>query len=83
MRKTILCILTLILPYVVIARDRKCFDDDWLFVLADSAKMASVDYDDSSWRRLDLPHDWAIEGDFQPSHPSGAGGGALPGGIGW
>lgn len=32
---------------------------------------------------LDLPHDWAIEGDFSATHPSGPGGGALPGGIGW
>ena len=32
---------------------------------------------------MNLPHDWAIEGDFSPSNPSGAGGGALPGGIGW
>lgn len=23
---------------------------------------ASTDYDDTSWRMLDLPHDWAIEG---------------------
>ena len=32
---------------------------------------------------LCLPHDWAIEGDFYAGNPSGAGGGALPGGIGW
>ena len=30
-----------------------------------------------------IPHDWAIEGDFYAGNPSGAGGGALPGGIGW
>ena len=45
--------------------------------------MASVNYNDAKWRKLDLPHDWAIEGDFMPSNPSGAGGGALPGGVGW
>ena len=45
--------------------------------------MSQVDYDDSGWRRLDVPHDWAIEGDFYAGNPSGAGGGALPGGIGW
>ena len=32
---------------------------------------------------LDLPHDWAIEEDFHALHPSGANGGALPGGKGW
>ena len=30
-----------------------------------------------------MPHDWAIEGDFSSGNPSGAGGGALPGGVGW
>ena len=65
------------------ARERVCFDSDWLFCLADSAQMASVNYNDAKWRKLDLPHDWAIEGDFMPSNPSGAGGGALPGGVGW
>ena len=65
------------------ARERVCFDSDWLFCLVDSAQMASVNYNDAKWRKLDLPHDWAIEGDFMPSNPSGAGGGALPGGVGW
>ena len=45
--------------------------------------MYQPSYSDGHWRRLNLPHDWAIEGDFSPSNPSGAGGGALPGGIGW
>ena len=65
------------------ARERVCFDSDWRFVLADSAQMSNVEYNDSWWRKLDVPHDWAIEGDFYASNPSGAGGGALPGGIGW
>ena len=83
MRKTFLLLIASAISLVVSARDRKCFDEGWLFTLGDSAVMAAVSYDDASWRRLDLPHDWAIEGDFLPSHPSGAGGGALPGGIGW
>ena len=83
MRKSLLFLIASAISLVVSARDRKCFDEGWLFTLGDSASMSAIDYDDSSWRRLDLPHDWAIEGDFLPSHPSGAGGGALPGGIGW
>lgn len=39
--------------------------------------------DSVHWRTLDLPHDWAIEGDFSVDNPSGPGGGALPGGIGY
>ena len=65
------------------ARDRQSFDKDWLFILADSAGMQKSEYADGHWRSLNLPHDWAIEGDFAPSNPSGASGGALPGGIGW
>ncbi len=65
------------------ARERKNFDADWRFILADSAQMARFEYNDSHWRLLSLPHDWAIEGDFSAGNPSGAGGGALPGGVGW
>ena len=65
------------------ARQRQNFDADWLFLLADSTQMSEVNYNDSFWRRLDVPHDWAREGDFFVGHPSGAGGGALPGGVGW
>lgn len=65
------------------ARDRQNFDNGWRFVQADSAQMSKTDYHDTHWRALNLPHDWAVEGDFLCSNPSGAGGGALPGGIGW
>ena len=65
------------------ARDRQNFDNGWRFVLADSAQMSKTDYHDTHWRALNLPHDWAVEGDFLCSNPSGAGGVALPGGIGW
>lgn len=59
------------------------FDKDWRFSLSDSGEMSSPGYDDSSWRQLNLPHDWAIEGNFSKDNPSGTGGGALPGGVGW
>ena len=65
------------------ARQRDNFDKGWLFFLGDSAQMATPTYNDNHWRKLCLPHDWAIEGDFYAGNPSGAGGGALPGGIGW
>ena len=65
------------------ARDVRLFDEGWLFLLGDEPEMAQLGYDDSRWRQLSLPHDWAIEGDFSATNPSGAGGGALPGGVGW
>ncbi len=65
------------------AREVLNFDRGWLFCLGDTSAMAHPDYADATWRQLNLPHDWAIEGDFSVDNPSGAGGGALPGGIGW
>ncbi len=65
------------------ARDVRLFDEGWLFLLGDEPEMAQPGYDDSRWRQLSLPHDWAIEGDFSATNPSGVGGGALPGGVGW
>ncbi len=82
--RRILCLVCALLGITTIgARQRQNFDADWLFMLADSAQMAEVDYDDSHWRRLNVPHDWAREGDFYVGNPSGASGGALPGGVGW
>ena len=82
--KRFLCLVSVLCGLTAIqARQRQNFDAGWLFVLGDSAQMSQVDYNDSHWRHLDLPHDWAIEGDFYVGNPSGAGGGALPGGIGW
>lgn len=59
------------------------FTDSWRFSLSDPKDAMKPDFNDSGWRLLNLPHDWAIEGDFSKDNPSGTGGGALPGGIGW
>ena len=83
MRKLFSLLVLSSLVLTVQSRTRQCFDEGWRFVLADSATMSTPQYNDNHWRQLNLPHDWAIEGDFQASNPSGAGGGALPGGIGW
>ena len=83
MKRFICLVLVLCGLSTIQARQRQNFDADWLFILGDSAQMSQVDYNDGHWRRLDVPHDWAIEGDFYAGNPSGAGGGALPGGIGW
>lgn len=59
------------------------FNSGWKFSLGDNAEASNPNFNDSGWRSLTLPHDWAIEGKFSPDNPSGTGGGALPGGIGW
>ena len=81
-----LYILLLVLATLVSgmsARDRINFDKGWRFALVDSVQMSSPEYNDAGWRLLNVPHDWAIEGDFSASAPSGNSGGALPGGVGW
>ena len=60
----LVCLLSMLMGLSAEARERRNFDDDWRFVLGDSAQMAKAEYNDSWWRRLDVPHDWAIEGDF-------------------
>jgi len=62
---------------------RVSFNQGWRFHLGDVANAQDTGLDDSQWRQLDLPHDWSIEGEFSENAPSGTGGGALPGGLGW
>jgi beta-galactosidase len=40
-------------------------------------------YNDSSWRKLDLPHDWSIELSRGKDNPTGAAGGYAIEGVGW
>src|SRR5215469_8831608 len=58
-------------------------DAQWKFVLGDPAGAEAASFDDSSWRKVDLPHDWSIESPPAKDNPSGAGGGFFPGGTGW
>ncbi len=61
------------------------FDQGWRFHLGDVPPPGAQDpaFADASWRTLDLPHDWSIEGEFSAQNPAGVAGGALPGGVGW
>ena len=59
------------------------FDAGWSFLQADAAGAERVAFDDSTWRKLDLPHDWSIEGPFAATNLTGGAGGFLPSGVGW
>lgn len=69
------------------------FDAGWRFALVNPegitdptgayARAADPGYDDSAWRRVDLPHDWSIERDPTPTGGTDAGTGFLQGGLGW
>jgi beta-galactosidase len=75
------------------AAEARSFDDGWRFKLVnpDAATDPTGAYenafqpgfDDSSWRRVTLPHDWSIELMPTETGNTNAGTGFLQGGLGW
>ena len=64
-------------------RQRYSMDPGWRFILGDPAGAERPGFDDHQWRRLDLPHDWSIEGTPRQDAPGGGRVGFFPTGIGW
>jgi beta-galactosidase len=62
---------------------RVSLDPGWRFTLGDPAGAQRPEFDDRAWRRLDLPHDWSIEGVPQEAAPGGGRVGYFPSGVGW
>lgn len=71
----------------------KLFDDNWRFIKDSTIDASGTAFDDSKWRRLDLPHDWSIEdlsnqsdsvvGPFTIKSIGATATGYTVGGIGW
>jgi len=65
------------------------FDSDWKFHRGGAQYAEQPGFDDSSWRKLDLPHDWSIEdlpgttSPFNRDAISQVSGGFTTGGTGW
>src|SRR5665647_656490 len=65
------------------------FDNDWAFHLGGAQGAEKISFDDSKWRKIDLPHDWSIEdlkgthSPFNPDAISQVSGGFTTGGTGW
>ncbi|WP_165748777.1 beta-galactosidase GalB [Cellulophaga sp. Z1A5H] len=58
------------------------FNKDWLFLKDTVPNGEAIHLDDSTWRKMDVPHDWAIEGPFD--NKNNARNGGLPiDGIAW
>jgi len=59
------------------------FSNDWLFANGEQNEgVILTDFDDSAWKPVQLPHDWAIAGPFDPSGDGSTG--KLPWkGVGW
>ena len=70
-------------------RSRLLLDDDWSFLPGEAQGADAVDFDDTAWRRLSLPHDWSIEdlpgtdSPIDPDAPGGISTGYYRGGTGW
>ena len=90
MSKLITLVFCLLLAGTNFAQSRQLlFDGDWRFQLGGAQGAEAENFDDSKWRRLDLPHDWSIEdlpgtgSPFNPHAISQVNGGFTTGGTGW
>lgn len=61
----------------------RSLDFDWRFHLGDIVDAQASAFDDRAWRTLNVPHDWAIEGEVKADAPGGRPNGFYPGGVGW
>jgi beta-galactosidase len=64
-------------------RVHESFDLGWRFFRGEANHAEQAEFDDAAWRKLDLPHDWSIEGPYDEKAATGGPGGYLPAGIGW
>lgn len=90
MKRILCCTLSLLfcLPATFAAepsgiRVRVDLNAGWRFLLEDAPEACGVGYDDSAWRVLDLPHDWAFENGYDEQGAQAANGGYACGGVGW
>ncbi len=92
MKKWMVWMVWMAVAGVATAREVTDFNEGWRFARfgampdgsqkAEPQNLEAVELDDSGWRALRLPHDWAIEGPFRMELPGRTG--KLPyEGIGW
>lgn len=68
---------------VLAQRTTTSLDAGWRFLRGEAVGAEQRGFDDASWRTVDVPHDWSIEGPYDAAAPSGRGGGYLPSGVSW
>ena len=65
------------------ARSIVSLDSDWAFFQGDVRGAEQAGLDSIAWRKVDVPHDWSIEGKFDKDAATGGAGGWLPSGVAW
>lgn len=58
-------------------------DKSWLFNKGDATGADQTAFADTAWRKVNLPHDWAIEGPFDSGAATTGRGAYVPSGIAW
>lgn len=56
-------------------------NDGWKFIQKDVPNAKEINFDDSTWTTVELPHDWSISKPFSKQNPSFSRGAWLPTGI--
>jgi beta-galactosidase len=77
-----LCLFLVATLGSALAAPAETLSEGWRFHLGAAPGAEALSYDDTAWRELRLPHDWAIEGPFDAAAEGGTG--KLPWkGEGW
>ncbi len=81
MKKQAIILVLLLLCTSVFSREKILFNFDWKFQAGEIENAFRTDFDDSRWRKLDLPHDFQIEQPWEQS--AGGARGFKTSGTGW
>ncbi|MGF7232385.1 glycoside hydrolase family 2 TIM barrel-domain containing protein [Arachidicoccus sp.] len=89
MKRIIVLLFYIIVSHNCFSQRKVLLDEGWRFHRGNIANAEQTNFNDNSWRNIDLPHDWSIEdlpgteSPFNPNAINGVSVGFTTGGIGW
>ncbi|MES2674623.1 MAG: glycoside hydrolase family 2 TIM barrel-domain containing protein [Pseudomonadota bacterium] len=83
MIKQLLAVAALLMATASTSAKTESFDENWLFAKGDIEGAEQTVADETSWQKLNVPHDWAISGSFDEHAPATGAGAFLPTGVVW